>query len=80
MAQYDVDLREYWQIIRKRKTYIILLVIIVGICSLGFAKFKEPRPLYEAVAAIKIDRSAPKIWIPMPTLLKASRCWQKRDG
>ena len=58
MAQYDVDLREYWQIIRKRKTYIILLVIIVGICSLGFAKFKEPRPLYEAVAAIKIDRSA----------------------
>ena len=58
MAQYDVDLREYWRIIRKRKTYIILLVIIVGICSLGFSKFKEPVPLYEAVAAIKIDRSA----------------------
>ena len=58
MAQYDVDLREYWRIIRKRKTYIILLVILVGICSLGFAKFKEPVPLYEAVAAIKIDRSA----------------------
>jgi tyrosine-protein kinase Etk/Wzc len=58
MAQYDVDLRDYWRIIRKRKTYIIFLVIIVGICSLGFAKFKEPVPLYEAVAAVKIDRSA----------------------
>jgi succinoglycan biosynthesis transport protein ExoP len=58
MAQYDVDLREYWQIIRKRKTYILLLVVIVAICSYGFAKFKEPVPLYEAVAAIKIDRSA----------------------
>ena len=58
MAQYDVDLRDYWRIIRKRKTYIIFLVIIVGICSLGFAKIKEPVPLYEAVAAIKIDRSA----------------------
>ena len=58
MAQYDVDLREYWQIIRKRKTYIFLLVLIVAICSYGFAKFKEPVPLYEAVAAIKIDRSA----------------------
>ncbi|MCK5417399.1 MAG: hypothetical protein KAI93_02810 [Desulfobacterales bacterium] len=58
MAQYDVDLREYWRIIRKRKTYIIFLVIIVGICSLGFAKFKAPVPLYEAVSAIKIDRSA----------------------
>jgi capsular exopolysaccharide synthesis family protein len=58
MAQYDVDLREYWRIISKRKTYIFFLVIIVGICSYGFAKFKEPVPLYEAVAAIKIDRSA----------------------
>jgi capsular exopolysaccharide synthesis family protein len=58
MAQYDVDLREYWQIIRKRKTYILLLVVIVAVCSYGFAKFKEPVPLYEAVAAIKIDRSA----------------------
>ena len=58
MAQYDVDLREYWQIIRKRKTYILLMVLIVAICSYGFAKFKEPVPLYEAVAAIKIDRSA----------------------
>jgi tyrosine-protein kinase Etk/Wzc len=57
MAQYDVDLREYWQIIRRRKTYIIFLVVIVGICSYGFAMIKEPRPLYEAVAAIKIDRS-----------------------
>jgi tyrosine-protein kinase Etk/Wzc len=58
MAQYDVDLREYWRIILKRKTYIIFLVIIVGICSYGFSKIKEPVPLYEAIAAIKIDRSA----------------------
>ena len=58
MAQYDVDLREYWRIIRKRMTYILFLVVIVGTCSYGFAKFKEPVPLYEAVAAIKIDRSA----------------------
>jgi capsular exopolysaccharide synthesis family protein len=57
MAQYDVDLREYWRIIRKRKTSILILVALVGICSYGFAKFKEPEPLYEAVAAIKIDRS-----------------------
>ena len=57
MAQYDVDLREYWRILRKRKTSILILVALVGICSYGFAKFKEPEPLYEAVAAIKIDRS-----------------------
>jgi capsular exopolysaccharide synthesis family protein len=58
MAQYDVDLREYWHIIRKRKAPILFLIVLVVLCSYGFAKFKEPVPLYEAVAAIKIDRSA----------------------
>jgi hypothetical protein len=40
MAQYDVDLREYWQIIRKRKAPILFLIVLVGICSYGFARFK----------------------------------------
>jgi len=57
MAQYDVDLRDYWRIIRKRKASIIFLVLLVGLCSYGFAKFQEPVPLYEAVSAIKIDIS-----------------------
>lgn len=57
MAQYDVDLREYWGIIQKRKAWIIFMVLLVGVCSYGFSKFKEPVPLYEAIAAIKIDRS-----------------------
>ena len=56
MAQYDVDLRDYWRIIRKRKTTIIFMVLLVGLCSYGFAKLKEPVPLYEASSAIKIDR------------------------
>jgi len=56
MAQYDVDLRDYWRIIKKRKSSIIVMVLLVGICSYGFAKLKEPTPLYEASAAIKIDR------------------------
>jgi len=56
MAQYDVDLRDYWRVIKKRKTSIILMVLLVGICSYGFAKIKEPAPLFEANSAIKIDR------------------------
>ena len=93
MAQYDVDLREYWQIILKRKTYIIFLVIIVGICSYGFSKIKEPVPLYEAIAAIKIDRSANigsiltgAYWHQAENMddaclhySKASRFWQKQQ-
>ena len=55
MAQYDVDLREYWRIIRKRKWIILLMTILVGTCSYGFSKFKEPRPLYRAEASVKIE-------------------------
>jgi tyrosine-protein kinase Etk/Wzc len=57
MAQYDVDLRDYWRIVRKRKASIIFMVLLVGVCSYGFAKLKEPAPLFEAVSAIKIDIS-----------------------
>ncbi len=56
MAQYDVDLRDYWRIIKKRKASIVFMVLLVGFCSYGFAKFKEPIPLYGTSSAIKIDR------------------------
>ena len=55
MPQYDVDLRDYWRIIKKRKTIIIAMVVLIGICSYGFAKLKEPAPVYEATCAIKIE-------------------------
>ena len=32
------------------------MVLLVGICSYGFAKFREPTPLFEATSAIKVDR------------------------
>ena len=56
MAQYDVDLRDYWRIIRKRKASILAMVLLVSLCSYGFAKLREPSPLYEAGSSNKIDR------------------------
>jgi len=56
MAQYDLDLREYWRILRKRKLVVVFMVILVGVFSYGFAKLKEPTPIFEANAAIKIER------------------------
>lgn len=56
MPQYDVDLRDYWRILKKRKFIIVLMIALVGISSFGFAKFKEPVPLYQTTAAVKIDR------------------------
>jgi len=57
MAQYDVDLRDYWRILKKRKAVVILMVCLVGLSSYGFAKLKEPLPLYDATTSVKIERS-----------------------
>lgn len=56
MAQYDVDLRDYWRIIKKRQVLILLMVFLVGAFSYMFAKMKEPAPVYEAETAVKIER------------------------
>ncbi len=56
MAQYDVDLRDYWRILKKRKAVVILMVCLVGLSSYGFAKLKEPLPLYKATASVKIEQ------------------------
>lgn len=56
MSQYDVDLREYFRIIRKRKSVVILMTVFVGLCSLVFSKLKEPKPLFRTTSAIKIEQ------------------------
>jgi capsular exopolysaccharide synthesis family protein len=58
MAQYDVDLRDYWRIIKRRKTILFLMIVIVGLSSYAFAKLKEPKPLFQASSAVKIEQSA----------------------
>jgi len=75
MAQYDVDLRDYWRIIKKRKAAILLMVLAVGVCSYGFAKLKEPRPLFAATAAIKIERSTTMAALLMGDFFPRGKIW-----
>ncbi len=56
MAQYDVDLREYWRIIRKRKFIVLFIAIILGIFSISFAILSAPAPLYSTECMIEIKR------------------------
>jgi tyrosine-protein kinase Etk/Wzc len=56
MAQYDVDLRDYWRVLKERKAIITVTVLLLGIFSYGFSKFREPVPMYRAVASVKIEK------------------------
>lgn len=57
MAQYDINLREYWRIIRKRKVIVILITFLLTVFSTALAIIRAPSPLYEATCSIKFEKS-----------------------
>jgi uncharacterized protein involved in exopolysaccharide biosynthesis len=56
MAQYEMNLRDYWFIIRRRRTVIVLSAILVAAFSLWFALQKQP--IYQTTAAVKFEPSS----------------------
>ena len=56
MAQYDINLREYWRILKKRRLIVILIAIILGVFSTIFAFLRAPLPLYTSVCSIKFEK------------------------
>ena len=56
MAQYDINLREYWRILKKRKFIVFFVGIVLGVFSTAFAIFKAPAPLYTSVCSIKFEK------------------------
>jgi capsular exopolysaccharide synthesis family protein len=57
MAQYELNLRDYWLILRKRKWIIVFTVLLVAGFTFFTTEFLGPTPTYEASARVKFDRS-----------------------
>jgi len=55
MAQYELNLRDYWRIVQRRKLVILLSTFLVAMFSFWFASQKVP--IYQATAAIKFEQS-----------------------
>jgi len=58
MAQYDLNLRDYWRVVRKRKYIIIAAVVCTAFFSVLFSMLWQPVPLYKATASIKIEKTS----------------------
>ncbi len=58
MAQYDLNLRDSWLVVKKRKLIIIFTVFAMGLFSLVFAILGKPVPLYRASSSIKIEKTS----------------------
>src|SRR5712691_12421806 len=57
MAQYELNLRDYWMILRKRKWIIVFTVLLVVSFTLITTELFRSKPLYEASARVKFDRA-----------------------
>jgi polysaccharide biosynthesis transport protein len=55
MAQYEMNLRDYWFIIRRRRATIMMSTVLVALFSFWFAQQKVPQ--YQTTAAVKFEPS-----------------------
>jgi polysaccharide biosynthesis transport protein len=55
MAQYEMNLRDYWLIVRRRRMIIITSTALVALLSLGLARQKVPN--FQGTAAVKYEQS-----------------------
>ena len=58
MAQYDLNLRDYWLVIKKRKFIIVFTVVAMGLFSLFSSILSKPEPLYRTIASVKIEKTS----------------------
>jgi len=75
MARYDINLRDYWRTIRKRRTIVILATGLFTAFSCLFAFISNPEPRYEATSAVKVERVT-----DLTSLLLGTVYWSIRDN
>ena len=63
MAQYDINLREYWRVVKKRKPIVILTVVLLTAFSVTLAKLRAPMPLYESTCSVKFEKAVSPVGI-----------------
>jgi succinoglycan biosynthesis transport protein ExoP len=56
LTQYDINLREYWRILKKRKLIVIFTAFLLGSFSTFFAIINAPTPLYSSTCSIKFEK------------------------
>lgn len=72
MAQYELNLRDYWRILRRRKGIVLATTILFTGFSYIISLLQTPPPLYEASSAIKVERSTSLAGLLMETITFSS--------
>lgn len=57
MQKYELNLWDYWRIIKKRRNIIILTAVIIPIITFAISLARRPAPIYETTASVRVERS-----------------------
>jgi uncharacterized protein involved in exopolysaccharide biosynthesis/Mrp family chromosome partitioning ATPase len=57
MQKYELNLWDYWRIIKKRRNIVIITAIIIPIITFAVTLLRKPPPVYETTASVRIERS-----------------------
>jgi uncharacterized protein involved in exopolysaccharide biosynthesis/Mrp family chromosome partitioning ATPase len=55
MAQYEMNLRDYWLIVRRRRFIIVVATLLVAMLSFWFSRQRVP--VYESTASVRYEQS-----------------------
>lgn len=58
MAQYDINLREYWRVLRKRKYIVIFITLLLTAFFTFYSILSAPPALYTSTCSIKFEKEA----------------------
>lgn len=72
MAQYDLNLRDYWRIFRRRKGIIAIVTLAFGAMAYTFAEVQKPHPIYQATAVVKFERATTLVGLLVETISLSS--------
>lgn len=56
--KYDINLREYWRIIKRRKLVIIFTIVVMAVFSLISSILGKPVPIYQTSSTVKVEKMA----------------------
>jgi capsular polysaccharide biosynthesis protein len=56
MAQFDVNLRDLYRVLRRRLRIFLLVPLLMGLATFFFTE--EPPPIYQAESLVKVTRSS----------------------
>lgn len=57
MQKYELNLRDYWRIIKKRRYIVLVSAVVFPVITFAFTVAHRPPPVYESTASVRVERS-----------------------